>query len=494
MAPPTDFFASLRPRSRRKPSEQLRPSETGYTSNNWVELDHRGNGSHINVNAPDQPDSSKNYPQSTLDRISNDRYRTTSNEMYRSRMTRLNDNEENIDPQRKISGGGKLKRRSMQLLRMVERKTSSTTKKEKDELKMSIRHPAFDEGRGSYECSMAGPSKSNLTPTPPHTPLTTPYLPSIPNHPSPQIHNPQFNHSSKHLTPIPANYSPSTPEYEYPSWIGDSDSSGRRTTLKPLRSKVPFNTPNDSPLGMSDVSRDCNISPRREGRRRSTFEELINLPLPCPNGEPSRYNIPRLKDHTGPDVENSRFSKYHTTNDQVNYHLRSSLDKMNFQDETSPIQDQPIFESSSALEALWEYGSTSSSSSALASQVGRTTLRVEEETLDLDIDIDAEEYPLPPGFEGLSNLPTQTSLSNLPTQTSLSRLHNSTQPNHFPLPDDRVPNDRAYYQSCGNLNLEVSSPLSDTFSLDEEEEEEVPEIKAAIKYRIPLKYEGGITK
>ncbi|WVQ64248.1 uncharacterized protein L199_002410 [Kwoniella botswanensis] len=450
MAPPTDFFSSLRPRSRSrrqgKGSETLKSSGTAYTLNNWVDLDHNGRANHI-------------YIDDTLDHSS-------GHETQRYNVSRMNENEENIDPRSgsRRSSGSKLKRRSMMFLRMVERKASSNRNKEedKDELKRSIRHPTMD-GSTLYEGSMAGPSKSTLSTTPPHTPLTTPSLPSDLYHPY---------HPQTHLTPNHA---------EYPGWIGDSDSSGNRTTLKPHRSKVPFNTPEDSPLGIFDVNRNIHLnhlnSPGTGGERpkvKMTYEELLDLPLPLPNGEPSRYH------HSQPwnihDYEESQNSVYHQQSSSSNHQKELdggiiNLDNLVLQDQEDPPA-QTIFESCSALEALWEYGSSTSSCSSLAMAKSTKDLDLEVE---LDLDINAEEYPLPPGM-GLSNLPTEMSLTKM-----------DIPPQHPKTTGRSIKSSRR-----SNLNIynDLPSPLSDTFSLEEEEEEEEePEIKAAIKYRIPLKYQ-----
>ncbi|WWD06394.1 hypothetical protein V865_004484 [Kwoniella europaea PYCC6329] len=452
MAPPTDFFSSLRPKSRSrrhgKGSETLKSSGTTYTLNNWVDLDHNGRANHININ------DTQHHPY--------------DHETERHNVSRMNENEENIDPRSgsRKSSGSKLKRRSMMLLRMVERKTSSNRNREedKDELKRSIRHPTMDSTL-LYEGSTAGPSKSNLSSTPPHTPLTTPSLPSNPYHPF---------HPQTHPTPNQA---------EYPGWIGDSDSSGNRTTLKPHRSKVPFNTPEDSPLGIFDVNRNIHLnhtnSPGKthNGRKgKMTYEELLDLPLPLPNGQPSRY-------HHSPawhlqDYEGSQNSVYHQRSSSSNHQEESDGGIINFDNLVLQDQDdRPIpnlFESSSALEALWEYGSSTSSCSSLAMAKSTKDLDLE---VDLDLDINAEEYPLPPGM-GLSNLPTEMSLTKM-----------DIPPQH---PKTTAKSIKSSRRSNLNINNDLSSPLSDTFSLEEEEEEEEeeePEIKAAIKYRIPLKYQ-----
>ncbi|OCF72376.1 hypothetical protein I204_06755 [Kwoniella mangroviensis CBS 8886] len=447
MPPPTDFFSSLRPKSRSrrqgKGSGLLKTSGTAYTLNNWVDLDHNGNASHININ--DTQDMSSHHDQ--------------------ERYNAVHMNDENVDPRTgsRRSSGSKLKRRSMMLLRMVERKTSSYRNKEEErgELKRSIRHPTMD-GTDLYEGSMAGPSKSTSSSTPPHTPLTTPSLPSDLYHPY---------HSQTHRTPNHA---------EYPGWIGDSDSSGNRTTLKPHRSKVPYNTPEDSPLGIFDVNRNIHLnhtsSPGKthNGRKgKMTYEELLDMPLPLPNGEPSRYH------HSQPwhlhDYEESQNSVYHQRSNSANHQEDlgggiANLDNLVLQDQENPSA-QTIFESSSALEALWEYGSSTSSCSSLAMAKSTQGLDLEVE---LDLDIDAEEYPLPPGM-GLLNLPTEMSLSKV-----------DIPPQH---PKTTARSLKSSRRSNLNINNDLPSPLSDTLSFEEEEEEEEPEIKAAIKYKIPLKYQ-----
>ncbi|WWC90242.1 uncharacterized protein L201_005175 [Kwoniella dendrophila CBS 6074] len=570
----SEFFNSIRQKSKRKASHQyqrhqpdsIKHSGTSYTLNNWVDIDYNGNGILLNINQ-NENNSARQRQHSTCSAVSTDTERMsqmshTENAIYHpdenytgSRVFRLNDeNQENIQIEKRSgkystsTTANRLKRTSMQLLKMVDRKSSSSTRSREnreDQLKRSIRHPTLDNHETTCrdsidytveEENLPGPSRSRFEISPPHTPpspsLYTPYLASdaYPNDPSQRriydASSSSTNLTIKHFTPIPSSYPHlklhdyHTPE-GYHTFIGDSDSSGKKTTLKPIRSIVPHNTPNDSPLsGFGiNINRDDFYGGQPKMKRRMTFDELVNLPLPQPNDEPSRYIQPNKYVHSLASttkldsdipiqyITTEKKSRENQRNLNMDFKQIKIEDSQEGQDQYFDAQPQKEDDHSSALEALWEYGSVSSSGSsnslvaearaaAIAGIKDHKDLEVE-----LDLEIDLNDYPFPPGE--ISSLPTQESLIVDSDQPVISKTKDIRKPDkeHIPKPitisspvkNHTVGVQRKVLPESNSITqqLPISSPLSDTFSLlDEEEEEEEPEIKSAsIAYKIPLKFE-----
>ncbi|WWC67363.1 uncharacterized protein I206_101271 [Kwoniella pini CBS 10737] len=511
----TDFFSSLRHKRILSSSKRVPPSNTSYTLDNWIDIDDHGNGNLLNVNNDSSNASYQPQPSTSSLVSTSASHANTARVQYES--VKMNDeNDQSSLYQQRNFSGSRLKRKSLQLLKMVERKTSNSLNvkwDKEDDLRKSIRHPTlngeYGENRESKDYTRgSNDHQSSNCPTnssPPHTPpsptLTTPNLPAEPyvsepdkrsydHHLEYEFHThhritPEHLHS-KSLTPIPTCLtSMDTPEY--PSFIGDSDSSGRRTTLKPHRMKVPQNSPNDSPLaslGLSNKSRsfqDVYVA-KQAKKSRTTFEDLVNLPLPQPNGQPSRYVS--YFDHTPNPNDYEKTSTLANEFDVINTDIILGINKIHIEDQNP--SDPRNFESSSALEALWEYGSTSSSSSSKSSLSPISKQR--EIEIELDLEIDLNDYPFPPE---LSNLSTERSLTqtfkkfeNHNPKSHLNKISSSNSTTFTHMENEIKPNPI--------IDFQISSPLSETFSLEddeEEEEEEEPQIKSVITFKIPLKFE-----
>ncbi|OCF34574.1 hypothetical protein I316_03615 [Kwoniella heveanensis BCC8398] len=292
------------------------------------------------------------------------------------------------------------------------------------------------------------------------------------------------------------NTPPSKPS-TYPSYAGDSDSSGKKPTLRPTRSVVPHNTPL-SGLGMNvglDLSAICEPpfehtargTPDSDGswrfapQRRLTFENLMDVPLPAPNGEPSRYSqtLQARSDRSSivAGIKLPQFS-FETPCENPVYPVGSLTEReKRFEDPAlSGREHDPVFEVSAALEALWEYGSTGSET---------------REGLGEDAELDPNEFPLPTGLDSSGTEPPRLQREPSPTEiqlnlsTSRSRRTDLLKRSHpKPLSEisktdvANIPTGRTHDKthratpSTTSSNYPISSPLSDGYlSLDEDEGE-----------------------
>ncbi|WVF66791.1 hypothetical protein IAT40_001533 [Kwoniella sp. CBS 6097] len=599
MAPSSDFLSSLR-RPKTKRCTQAQPhthpprSGTSNTLSTWVDIDPiTGQDRLLNVNPPPVPAPYSQTQMRLNSEVSlNLRMRSgwethpSSPSLYApSSSVRQPSLDNSTSGAESISRGvslrkvsdregrtGKLKRRSMQLLKMVSGSGSVSIageNRKSSARELQIVHTTFDEHTRPSISSISRPSMSYdshtyasgsvTTSTPPLTPSfsgnetnihtyeassshssgllpTPPSIQSHDQHPSPG-HSLSSNSphdqplrtrtTSKNFTPIPPRFmlssvgdenTPPSRCLNYPSYAGDSDSSGKKPTLRPTRSAVPHNTPL-SGLGINagpDLSSICEPFPNEGGargtptpsserswkyspKRRLTFEHLMDVPLPAPNGEPSRY-LQSLEPNLGlttevmiPSASNPRSSEDLDFN---------SLTRR-FEDSTvSARENDPVFDVSSALEALWEYGST-----------GSATL---QEGLDVDVELDPDAFPLPPavissGTEPLhlqrrltGSLPEDDiSVSTVPVPPGLgstngpprdksgipfsdtcdAEMHPSTRDQPIPSPSTvsvstnppkiiRAGKTHKATPSTISTNYPISSPLSDGYlSMDEDEDE-----------------------
>ncbi|WRT63162.1 uncharacterized protein IL334_000065 [Kwoniella shivajii] len=561
-------------------SRGLPHSGTTSTLNNWVDVDMSGSLRVVDVRDRHTEDMGPGREMAASTTIPERRY--AGKGMLGTRLLNDNDKVSNQDDNiqrhlRKVSGG--LKRKSIQLLRMMERKTSSHNNETSTPVIQrrngyyhddeNIPPVHFDERSSSTDPSgsmhYTSPSKTKTKAFPLaaiHAQQNQCHLNRTPT-PTSRHH---YNSPDRHLTPIASSSHAQDQENtpEYPSFIGDSDSSGIRTSLKPRYSRVPYNTPEPN----------LNTSQVQVQRNRMTFQKLINQPLPIPNGEPSRY-ISSLSTNTFPNTIESIHEEEYDNNPflislpfQNRNNLRHSssiislvptstsipdsdhsneislgINHMEIQDENEDYECEytPMSDPSSALEALWEYGSSASSTdSSMNVQSDRQEGDGHDDdvyeggsrlnwnrnsgcdtNLDMDMDISPDEYPFPPGLYDipLSNLPSSHSLSRF-TLDEASRHHrshhhsetggtsaikpfptsNSNQtstPLSIPIPisdptrnpsrDPKINIIPNSISSSNPSNFQLSSPLSDSLSLEDEEEDILA--RTSIAYRIPLKFE-----
>ncbi|WVR03106.1 hypothetical protein IAU60_000096 [Kwoniella sp. DSM 27419] len=555
-------LGSLRPPWSRK--GQLR-GQTSDTFHHWVDIDPvTGDGRLLHVgDDPVNLDHLRRPSSSSLMSVDTDR--TTRNKSLFKRAGLDDDHD---------SRGGRLKRRSMQLLRMVsgetrhDRKLSISTPLRNTgshsiDLGMSP-HPSRDTSSASSYASFEPPPATVSTPVMPTTrPLDRGHLPrrdaslctpTSMHHSPPLSTSMRSSHASSHQSMSsssrhrPKTYAhraakarpgfgvqdlvegENTPPamYTYPGYAGDSDSSGKKPTLRPMYSAAPHNTP------LSDAGEVVRTStPTRASGRDCLIDTPTNARIPAHSSAVKQHRPPAtkrtltletLRRHSL-SMANRQLSRaeiqidvvlplsglsLHDGRVELSPSVKQSEDDSRARFEDAEESGPNVEGLSSALEALWEYGSSGSSAHGhvdqkSASEGKHERARADSYQVELDMMFGADEYPLPPP---LSSLPTVHSLALTP-ETNLhdsipdlaSRKASSRSPPRTAALDSvdtaamAIPVPTFISAPRTSVNSPLSSPLSDgDLSLADDLEDYLDTEpgtvhNVAVAYRLPLKFE-----